>query len=338
MSSYDRLIPLSQELDWHNALQGLPHAIGHTWDFWQAVHLTSGQDIYLYLLEEGDVRLICPFAERAYRESRDIVSLPGLSGFTGNGFSPVVMDRWTTWAREQRYVCAYIGQHPALLQTVSLKNYGAQKYSSAYLLDLTLPLEEIHHRMSETRKRDLRYAERNGVHVWINTPPVKRYFVTRFEETFRRRNGRTDHYLSEAARNFLSTQEGFLFLGAGRAEIESATVFGFTPYAADGLFNVSSAPNTSFSTVLIWAAVQELKARKIPVLNLGGGLRPHDGLAEYKQYLGATARPLFCWKQIFDPVRFRELCELAGVPASDTFFPPYHRPAEDGKRASADRS
>ncbi len=322
------LITLSQEPSWRRALCGLPHGIAHTWEYWHGIHLTSGQEVFLYDFAEADVRLICPFAERAYRETKDIVSPPGLAGFAGNGYSPQLLARWHAMALGRGYVCGYIGQHPALMEPGWLETYGAHSYSSAYTLDLTIPLDELRGRMSETRKRDLRYAGREGIRLWVNTPAVKRFFVRHFEEAFQRRRARPDHYLSETSRDFFCTLDNFLFLGAGRAEVEAVTVFGFTPYAADGLYNVSFARDTSFSTVLIWAAIQELRARRIPLLNLGGGLRPHDGLARYKQYFGASARPLFCLKQVFDPIRFSELCRSAGVDESCGYFPPYHEARE----------
>lgn len=324
----DTLIGLSDELRWREALCGIPHGIAHTWEYWYAMHLTTGLDMFLYSFSDGDARFVCPFAERSYRGTTDIVSPPGLAGFAGSGSSSRLLERWNAMTTERGYVCGFIGLHPVLADPAWFRGWPICVYSAAYSLDLTLPIDEIKVRMSENRKRDLQRADREGVHVWVGTPPVKDYFIQHFDEAFQRRRFVSAHYLSASSRSFFCSLDNFLLVGAGRNQVEAVTGFGLTPHIADGLYNVSFSPRTSFSTVLIWAAIQELKERGVPFLNLGGGIQPDDGIARYKQYLGTTARPLACLKYVFDPARFAHLCQFSVMDSSDAdagaFFPPYH--------------
>jgi len=324
----DSIIGLSNDSDWRAAVNAVPHGIGHTWQYWYGMHLTSGLEMFLYSFTDGETRIVCPFAERTYEGTTDIVSPPGLSGFTGSGYNPQLHSHWNTMMSQCGYVCAYVGLHPALVDLNWFDGWPVRAYSTAYSLDLTLSLDEIFQRMSENRRRDLQHARSEGVRVWVASPEVRRFFVSHFEESFQRRGAHPDHYLSRASRDFFCTLENFLLVGAGRDQVESATAFGFTPYVADGLYNVSFSPDTSFSTLLIWTAVQELRSRKVPVLNLGGGVRHDDGVARYKRYLGAFERPLFSVKQVFDPIRFAGLCRSAGFNSDDVsgYFPPYREP------------
>jgi hypothetical protein len=232
---------------------------------------------------------------------------------------------WNATAQQHGYVCAFIGFHPALADPHRFRDWPVTEYSNAYLVDLTSTLEEIRSRMSENRRRELRHAEREGIHVWIGTQAVKDFFVGAFDEAFQRRRFARAHYLAEGSRRLFSSADGFMLVGAGRDQVESVTAFGTTPYMADGLYNVSLSTPAPFSTLLIWSAIRELKARGIPLLNLGGGIQSADGIARYKRYLGTFVQPLVCLKQVFDSPTFEQLCAAGGDDLfhASGYFPPY---------------
>ncbi|HEX2644425.1 MAG TPA: hypothetical protein VHU81_15625, partial [Thermoanaerobaculia bacterium] len=123
-----------------------------------------------------------------------------------------------------------------------------------------------------------------------------------------------------------------LLLGvAGPDGIEAVSVFGWTPYLADFLHNVSRPGGERHSAPLIWQAARLLHARRIPFLCLGGGIREGDGVARFKERFGGERRPLAALRQVYDRERYAELCRLAGVdPEAEGYFPPYRNP-----RASA---
>src|SRR4028118_253375 len=96
-------IPLSEPAEWRNALEGIPHAFGHTWESCYAMNLTTGNPTYLYLFEDGDTRIVCPVSERLFKGQVDIVTPYGFSGFTGNKEHSDFRRHWKTFAVEQRY-------------------------------------------------------------------------------------------------------------------------------------------------------------------------------------------------------------------------------------------
>ena len=55
-------------------------------------------------------------------------------------------------------------------------------------------------------------------------------------------------------------------------------------------------------------------------LNLGGGIRPGDGLSEFKQRLGAKLSPTLALRQVFDSSRYLAACAAAGVGVSCNRF------------------
>jgi hypothetical protein len=123
-----------------------------------------------------------------------------------------------------------------------------------------------------------------------------------------------------------------LALGAAtpQGQLEAVTVFGYTAFAGDFLFNVSAGSGRRWSSLLLWSGALELRARGVRYLNLGGGVRRGDGIAEYKRRFGGAALPLVAAKEVYRPDIYRRLCREAGVqPALTGYFPPYQRPSDD---------
>jgi hypothetical protein len=59
-------------------------------------------------------------------------------------------------------------------------------------------------------------------------------------------------------------------------------------------------------------------------LNLGGGIRPGDDLAEFKRRFGAVELPLASLRQVYRADAYEELCRAAGVTSERAgWFPPY---------------
>jgi hypothetical protein len=62
----------------------------------------------------------------------------------------------------------------------------------------------------------------------------------------------------------------------------------------------------------------------VPYLNLGGGIREGDDVAEFKRRFGAAERPLASLRQVYRPDVYDRLCAQAGVsPQRSGWFPPY---------------
>ncbi len=75
---------------------------------------------------------------------------------------------------------------------------------------------------------------------------------------------------------------------------------------------------------LVWAGVERLRARASERLNLGGGIREGDDVAEFKRRFGAAELPLVSLRQVYRQDEYERLCLQAGVTYQRSgWFPPY---------------
>src|SRR5262245_28427283 len=95
------LIPLSDRDRWCEALHGISHTFGHTWENCHAMSLSSDYQTFLYRFVSDGVRIVCPIAERWYAGERDIVTPFGFSGFVSFGQSIKFSQAWLGFARER---------------------------------------------------------------------------------------------------------------------------------------------------------------------------------------------------------------------------------------------
>ena len=115
-------------------------------------------------------------------------------------------------------------------------------------------------------------------------------------------------------------------VGAGTPQkIEAVYVFAHTSYAADCLFNVAVPEGRHYATSLLWWGVNYLKSKRIPLLNLGGGVRENDSIARSKERFGPIKLPFRVLKQVYNREIYEELCRRRGTDPADRmgYFPPY---------------
>lgn len=330
--SREGLIPLSDPAAWRRALEGIPHGFGHTWESCHAMARGTGATTFLYCFEAGPQRVVCPLAERGERGARDLVTPYGFNGFAGTGGGPACQARFRDLARRRGYVCGYVGLHPVLTGGDWAAPGEVHVYNSVHLLDLTLPEEERLARMSENRRREVRAFERQGIALLAgpeHRPALCRFFLDRYEGFFRSRGASPLYQFPRGTLLDLFARDNVVMLGAaGPAGVEAVTVFGWTPYLADFLFNVSAPEGKRHSAALLWHGSRLLRGLGVPLLCLGGGIREGDGVARFKERFGGERRPLGCLRQIYDPHRYAELCRRAGVSpdVAEGYFPPYRDP------------
>jgi hypothetical protein len=131
-----------------------------------------------------------------------------------------------------------------------------------------------------------------------------------------------------------------LLVGAGDGQLESVAAFGYTAHAGDYLFGVSRPGGERHSARLVWWGIERLRELGVASLNLGGGIRPGDDVAEFKRRFGAAEKPLASLCQVYRREAYERLCAKAGVsPGSSGWFPPYRAPRAGAARpASRGRS
>ena len=94
------LIPLEEKLRWEAALEGVPHAFAHTWENCHAMALSSALPTFLYHYKAGDLRVVCPLAERSYGGERDVLTPYGIAGMTSTGSAPGFAKAWRAFAAQ----------------------------------------------------------------------------------------------------------------------------------------------------------------------------------------------------------------------------------------------
>jgi hypothetical protein len=198
-------------------------------------------------------------------------------------------------------------------------------------MDLRGSDDELRARMSQNRRRQLREPPAGLVE---DRDRLVQLLLDAYADFFARRGAGAATDLSRETMAAIAGLDDVLMVGAGEPELESVALFGLTPHGADYLFNVSVPGGEHHAVQLIWWAVERLRALGVESLNLGGGIRPGDDLAEFKRRFGAAELPLVSLRQVYRPDAYEELCRAAGVSASrDGWFPPYRASAAEAHRA-----
>jgi len=322
------LIGLDERDRWRSALAGIAHGFGHTWDSCHAFSLTTHLPTFLYLAECPEGRVVCPLIERQFQGEADVATPFGFSGFAGRGECAGFAEQWRAFASHQAWVCAYVGQHPLLRPDGFWAEGAFEPAQNLYWLRID-DLGGLHRGLSQLRRRQIR---RWRVPGWLCTDrDALLRFVLEFAHDFFRRVGAAPNYFfSEATWQALAASDQVELLGARRNDrLVAVTLFGWADGVADLLFNVSLPEGRDAATALLIEGAERLGTRGLSLLNIGGGVRPGDGVERAKQLFGATTQPLLHLKQVFAPSRFRQLCAAAGMEASGptAFFPPYHSPS-----------
>lgn len=329
------IIPLSEPDAWRDALRGIPHAFGHTWESCHATSLTTGEPTFLFAFENSTTRVVCPLAERRESGYTDVYTPWGFSGFAGNGSCPELPAHWHSLAFDRGYVCGFIGLNP-LFYDASYGDPGELFYqNSIFVLDLRVSDADLFQALSENRKRAVRASARAQWTPLEDRASLRVFFMAHCTDFLRSKKASAASEFSEDTLAFLSALDNVLMLGAGEPDrIEAVSVFAYSRNSADYLFGISLPEGQRHAAPLIWHGALRLKALGIPLLNLGGGIRAGDGVAGFKARFGARELPLGALKQVYDPRAYAELCRAAGKdPAQRTgYFPRYRAPRQDPER------
>ncbi|WP_426060618.1 hypothetical protein [Hymenobacter sp. B1770] len=324
------LIPLSEPERWRAALMNVPHAFGHTWENCQAMHLTTGHPTNLYLWQRGEAKVVCPLAERLFLGATDVVTPYGFSGFVGTAPLPDFMDDWHRFAAQTGYVCGYIGLNPVLSNGLVLCRTEAFTSSRLYVMDLQLSVQALYQQLSQNRKRQLKgFAERQHLYA-VEQEALKHFFMAQYHTFFSQKNAASTYNFSLPTLAYLLSIDEVVLVGYAEAnEVKAVAVFAYTDYMGEYLFSVSLPGHEHHTTPLLWYGALQLKEKQVRYLNLGGGAKPGDSIAAFKQRFGALDLPLTALKQVYQQEQYVALCEQAGVDpaAKQGYFPPYLRAA-----------
>ena len=338
MSIRHDCIPLTSPDEWARALDGIRHGPGHTWGHCLALSRSgdapprpAASDIFLYRFTRRSIRIVCPILERRFENAVDICTPYGFSGFVGNGDCREFQHFWREFVAARGYTCGYIGLHPLFENRTYFDSAEVHEYNRLYFLDLTLSEAELFANLSQNRRRDLRNLNSSSG-LWDSDAAAKEFFLAHYAAHCDRKNVADAYRFSPETLAALLQQKNVFACGAPSqghpdGNLEAAAIFSHTAAVADYLFGIALPGCEHHASRLVWEGVRRLKALGIPVLNLGGGVREDDGVAEFKRRFGAWTLPLRSLKQVYDDGAYDRFCRSKAVSPSDRagYFPAFRQ-------------
>ncbi len=321
-----RLVALDDPEGWRAALRGVPHAFAHTRASCHAMHLTTGWPTFLAVLEDGGDRVVCPVAERPWGEHVDAVTPYGFGGFAGRAASTAFLDGWRALARRRGWVCAYVGLNPLFAPPALLDAPRYVEHNNLYVLELDRGVETLRAALSENRRRQLRAAGPPEGWLVEDRGRLAAFFLEHVGPFLAGRGAGAAYAFSRPTLDALLGLDEVILLGAGAGgRVEAVCVLAHTPHCAEYLFGVSLPEGRGWSAALLWEGAMRLRALGIPRLNLGGGVRRGDGVAEFKVRFGAARLPLGSLREVYRPEVYAALCREAGADPDERggYFPAF---------------
>lgn len=308
-----------------DALSALPHGHAHTWGFCRAVQLTSGLPTYLYSYERGTARVVCPLAERGFGGRIDVTTPYGFGGFAMVGDCERFPTDWTDFARSRGWVCGYVALNPLFCDAHGFTPEEVHVRNRLYMMDLRGSEAEVRARLSQNRRRQLRDWPSVAESLEHDRGRLMDVLLSTYADFFARKEAGSATNFTPQTMAAIGELDDVLMVGAGQGgRAESVAVFGHTPYGGDYLFSVSVPGGERHAAYLIWSAAGRLRAFGVGSLNLGGGVRERDDLAEFKRRFGGAELPLRSLRQVYLPSVYEGLCQRAGVTSDRSgYFPPY---------------
>jgi hypothetical protein len=329
-ASRQRLIPLEDRGAWDEALEELPHAFAHTWTSCHAMHLTTGWPTFLYAWQDGSARAICAIAERGEAGEVDVVTPYGFGGIVGAQVGPRMLEQWHEFARHRGYVCGYLGLNPVLAPATLRESADYREHNDVYVLELHRGTDALYASLSTNRRRQLHDFTSSSVRLVEDRERLSAWFLRHVDEFLRDKGASSTYAFSQETWTALLSSEDILVLGTERpgGDVAAVCVFGYTPHCAEYLFGISEPDGRSHTAALLWAGAGRLGEKGIPKLNLGGGVKRGDGIAQFKERFGGKRLPLGALKEVYRPEVYATLCQRAGKDPTDRtgFFPAYRAP------------
>lgn len=322
------LIPLSESSQWQKELEGIPHAFAHTWDSCYAMYLTHGKDTYLYTFRDGDVRIVCPIVERDFEGYKDVATPFGISGFVGTKPYPGFREKWIKFATNRNYVCGYFSLNPLFTDTSYYRSAEAYVYNEVFIQDLSRPIEEIFTGFSKNRKRYLKQSwMKNEGKITLDREKLAKFFIENYHAFMKRCNASSAYDFSYDTLSALVNTENLIITGIeDEGSIVAVSLFPYTSYMSNYLFNIHCDSGRAFSTSLIWQGIIMLKELEIPYLDYGGGHFQDDPRNQFKKSFHPDKFLLTGLKQVYDVRVYEALCREASIDPDTRigYFPGYH--------------
>jgi hypothetical protein len=275
--------------------------------------------------------MLLPFFEREWEGSADIATIRALSGASVEPPSGAPLQRWRHYATSQGWVAGYLQLAPALDFGVPLQPHDELlSVNTVFLLDLRG--RNVLGSASRLLRRKVRTAEKLGVELVTDRLSLLDALLALYPSTMKRVGARSIYAVAPATLERWVDDPTSLVLGARlRGSVQAVYLLSTAGSHAESHIMVSTLEGRALTGWLMWSALERLRLDGIELANLGGGVRPGDGVYEFKARFNGQPKPLLAVRQIYDAARYQELCRRAGVPPTCEWFPAYRR-AEAGRR------
>lgn len=326
--SIHNLIPLDSN-EWNVALKDIRHSFAHTRESCYAMGLTTGYKTFLYVFESDGIRIICPIAEREFKGYTDIVTPYGFSGFTGNGVHPEFTEYWKEFTEKKDYVCGYLSLNPLFIKSEYFTTGEDFSNTNLYFLDLDKSLTELFENLDSNRKRIIKNFKKTESDFIYDKALLTDFFISNYYNFLKSINASQASYFKKETLEYICSLENVYMTGAlENDKLVAVYIFAHTEHSADCLFNVPLPEGRKYAPLLLWAGLKHYRKLKIPVMNLGGGLKEEDDIALSKERLGAFKLPFVNLKQIYKKENYSSLCKEVNADPDDLsgYFPAFRNP------------
>ena len=326
MTIEGQLISLDQPDEWQNALQDVPHGYWHSWQANRALQLSLGLPSFLYRCSESSLghKAVCNFSERQWRDSVDIFSPAGFSGFVTNGAIIELRNIWQQFARRREYVCGYFALHPVLADQSAHDNLRTS--NNLYVMDVSPGRAALLQKSNSNVKRSMKAWEKSD-RPYIEDRELLTEFILKNYRAFMQRSNATSSILwNDDTLRRICADPAVLLVGIEDEEgLCIVSSFATSCYGAEYQFNVNLRNGRQLTAATIFWCIEQLEYIGVQWLNLGGGIKPHDSLAQAKERYRPQCLPFYNAIEIYDEARYRQLCLQAGKNPDNLggFFPPY---------------
>lgn len=330
MTIQQTLISLSDKIRWQQALQDVPHGPAHRWEYNFALNQTYHQDILLYEGVTEHFKAVCPIAVREKFNHKDLVTPYGFGGLVSRGKPlPNLFNEWNSLFQPLAYICGYFVFHPTFnvaTDFIESDLYTIEPANTIYTIDLQFTMQALLQNMSKAHRYELRQWESQHFQIIEDKDEIQTVLVDLYTETLVRTHAKpVYHFSCETLHQILHDQHTIALGVKENSRIVAIALFPYTAHVADYFLNAATIDGRKHTRGLIWKGMEKLQQHCVPMLNLGGGIKPADSLDDFKRRFGGQTVPVSTLKQIFNQEVFDNLCaKLTPSSLAQSYFPPYY--------------
>jgi hypothetical protein len=256
----------------------------------------------------------------------------GISGASISAASGAPLKLWHEFAVAQGWIAGYIQLAATTAFHADQRDvHGRIVVNNAVLL-MNLNKHVPFDSLSGDIRRKVRGAEKSGASLIDDRAILSGALTCLYPATMQRVGAAAYFHFPKETLEWWAADPHCLLIGASIGdEVQAIHLFLISGERAESHVAASSERGRELSAWLIWKGFGLLRDHGVKVLNLSGGMRPHDGIYRFKQGFGGVPTPRRAIHQIYDQARYDELCRQSGVPSRTDWFPAYRAPRQQGE-------